>query len=59
MLGMDACYPTHTYTPNREPEGALSALLLPEATIQRVERRGKEHRGKDRDRETERESVSE
>lgn len=50
MLGMDACYPTHTYTPNREPEGALSALLLPEATIQS----GKEREGTQRQRQRQR-----
>ena len=36
MLNMDACYRKHIYTSNMEPKGALSALHLPETTIQRM-----------------------
>lgn len=41
MLGVDACSQTHIYTPNTEPEGALSALHLPE-TIQQMGEGGME-----------------
>lgn len=48
MLGMDACYQTHVHIPNTEPKGALSALHLPETTIQRMKEGGKGEKEKER-----------
>lgn len=45
---MDACYQTHVHIPNTEPKGALSALYLPETTIQRMEEGGRGEKQKER-----------